>query len=84
VKSWTKYVMAPLFTAAKIERGGSMMSHRLRDTFAVHLLEKGVPIGDVSVLLGHTSVKTTERSYAKWVKARQDRLDTLVEDSWAA
>jgi integrase/recombinase XerD len=82
VKSWTKYVMAPLFNAAKIKRGGSMMSHRLRDTFAVDLLEKGVPLQDVSKLLGHGSVKVTEKHYAKWVKGRQDRLDRLVEGTW--
>lgn len=52
--------------------------HRLRDTFAVDLLTRGVPLDDVSKLLGHKSVKTTERSYAPWVKARQDRLDDLV------
>ena len=33
---------------------------------------------EVSKLLGHTSIKTTERSYAPWVTARQDRLDSLV------
>jgi integrase/recombinase XerD len=82
VKSWTKYVMAPLLKAAKIERGGNMMSHRLRDTFAVDLLIRGVPIQDVSKLLGHGSVKVTERHYAKWVKGRQDRLDTVVEGTW--
>jgi integrase len=36
--------------------------HRFRDTFAVRLLEKGVPIDQVSILLGHTSVKTTENT----------------------
>ncbi|HEX4577460.1 MAG TPA: tyrosine-type recombinase/integrase [Edaphobacter sp.] len=52
--------------------------HQLRDTFAVSLLEKGVPLEEVSKLLGHESIKTTEKHYAKWVKARQDRLDALV------
>lgn len=60
-----------------------MISHRLRDTFAVDLLQKGVPLEDVSKLLGHTSISTTEKSYAKWVKGRQDRLDRLVTESWA-
>jgi integrase len=55
-----------------------MRSHRLRDTFAVDLLEKGIPLEEVSKALGHESIKTTERHYAKWVKGRQDRLDTLV------
>ena len=58
--------------------------HQLRDTFAVSMLEKGVPLEEVSKLLGHESIKTTERYYAKWVKTRQDRLDTLVSGTWAA
>jgi integrase len=53
-------------------------SHQLRDTFAVALLQKGIPLEEVSKLLGHTSIKTTEKSYAPWVAARQDRLDALV------
>ena len=35
--------------------------HQLRDTFAVALLEKGVPLEDVSRALGHESIKTTEK-----------------------
>jgi integrase/recombinase XerD len=82
-KSWAKYIIAPLFKAAKIESNGNLRSHRLRDTFAVDLLEKGVPLEEVSKLLGHESIRTTERSYAKWVKGRQDRLDALVIGSWS-
>jgi integrase/recombinase XerD len=59
-----------------------MRSHRLRDTFAVDLLQKGVPLEEVSKLLGHESIKTTEKSYAKWAKGRQDRLDSLVIETW--
>ena len=81
-KNWAKYYIAPLFKAAKIQNGGHMMSHRLRDTFAVDLLQKGVPLEEVSKLLGHESIKTTERHYAKWVKGRQDRLDSLVIATW--
>ena len=79
-KNWAKY-FARLFDDAKII-GGHMRSHRLRDTFAVDLLEKGVPLEDVSKLLGHESIKTTERSYAAWVKGRQARLNTLVTATW--
>jgi integrase/recombinase XerD len=71
-----------LFKAAGIIARGNMLSHRLRDTFAVDLLEKGVPLEEVSKLLGHESIKTTERHYAKWVKGRQDRLDNLVTGTW--
>lgn len=82
-KNWAKYYIAPSFKAAKIINDGHMMSHRLRDTFAVDLLEKGVPLEEVSKLLGHESIRTTERHYAKWVRGRQDRLDTLVTASWS-
>ena len=41
--------------------------HRLRDTFAVRMLLKGLPLEDVSRLLGHSSVKVTETYYAKWI-----------------
>ncbi len=81
-KKWANVYVRPVFEAAGIERNGNMMSHRLRDTFAVDLLEKGVPLEEVSKLLGHESIKTTERHYAKWVKGRQDRLDSLVTASW--
>lgn len=37
--------------------------HTLRATFACHLIAKGVNIYTVSKLLGHSSVKVTERHY---------------------
>jgi integrase len=52
--------------------------HQLRDSFACGLLTKGVPLEEVSKLLGHESVKTTERHYAAWVQGRQERADALV------
>lgn len=83
-KSWSKLYLAPLFEAAKLSSNGYLKSHRLRDTFAVDLLEKGVPLEEVSKLLGHESIKTTEKHYSKWIKGRQDRLDALVVASWKA
>lgn len=83
VNTWTRKIVPKIFAAAKISNGGNMTSHRLRDTFAVDLLEKGVPLEEVSKLLGHESIKTTEKHYSKWVKGRQDRLNQLVIATWA-
>lgn len=58
--------------------------HRFRDTFAVSLLLKGVSLESVSKLLGHSSIKITERHYAPWVKARQDQLEAEVRKIWDA
>ena len=69
-----------VFTASKV-RGAHF--HRLRDTFAVELLLRGVPLEEVSALLGHSSVRITERHYAPWVKARQQRLEGHVRMAWA-
>jgi integrase/recombinase XerD len=50
-------------------------AHRFRDTFSVELLLAGVPIERVSILLGHQSVRITEKHYAPWVCARQEQLE---------
>jgi integrase len=55
-----------------------------RDTFAVENLLAGVPIDQVSMLLGHKSVKITEKHYSPWVKARQEQLASSVRNAWAA
>jgi integrase/recombinase XerD len=54
----------------------------LRDTFAVEMLLAGVPLEQVSILLGHKSVKITEKHYAPWVKARQEQLAANVRKAW--
>ena len=38
--------------------------HDLRRTFGYNLISKGIPIYQVSKLLGHKSVTTTEKHYA--------------------
>lgn len=55
--------------------------HRLRDTFAVRMLVRGVPIGDVSRLLGHSSIAVTERYYAPWTTGRLNRLEGTVRQA---
>ena len=40
---------------------------------------KDVPIEDVSTLLGHSSIYTTERHYAPWNKARRNRLVQITQ-----
>ena len=64
----------------KIQKG--FHAHRFRDTFAVRLLQAGVPLEEVSILLGHSSVKITEQSYAPWIASRQTRLEELVKRTW--
>jgi len=48
----------------------------------VSLLLKGVPLDSVSKLLGHSSIKITERHYAPWVRARQEQLEAEVRRIW--
>lgn len=74
VTNW-QHDIKQMFVAAGLPNGHS---HQLRDTFAVGLLQKGISIENVSKLLGHSSIKTTEKSYAPWVEERQNRLDALM------
>ncbi len=68
-----------LFRIAGIVDGHS---HRFRDTFSVDLLSRGVPLQTVSLLLGHTSITTTEKHYAPFVKSSQDALEAAVMKTW--
>jgi site-specific recombinase XerD len=52
--------------------------HRFRDTFASKLLEHGADLRTVQLLLGHHSIKTTEKSYAHFVSAQQRLLDAAT------
>ena len=72
--------LSRLFRLAKVRAGHA---HRFRHTFAKELLLAGVPIERVSVLLGHSSTRITERHYSAWVRARQEQLEADVRASWA-
>jgi integrase/recombinase XerD len=67
--------LAGVFRHAKIVNGHS---HRFRDTFAVSLLEAGISLENVSILLGHRSIRVTQKHYAPWIKSRQEALDREV------
>jgi site-specific recombinase XerD len=72
-----------IFDSAKVSKGGgNAVSHRFRDTFAVELLLAGVPIERVAILLGHQSVRITEKHYNPWVKSRQEQLEADVTRAW--
>jgi site-specific recombinase XerD len=78
VKSLTG-TLSKLFHAAGLPKGHS---HQLRHTAAVEWLKAGIPLEEVSRLLGHKTIRTTEKYYNAWVKSRQDRLDALVMATW--
>ena len=77
----TKYWRARLREIAAKALVPGFKPHRLRDTFAVELLLRGVAMQDVSALLGHSSIRTTERYYAPWNRSRRDRLAAIVRDA---
>ncbi len=79
VGSWRKR-LARVFEIAKV---ADAHPHRFRDTFAVELLVAGVPIERVSVLLGHQSVRVTERHYSPWVRSRQEQLEADLASAWS-
>jgi integrase len=47
------------------------------------LLLAGVPIERVSILLGHQSIKVTEKHYAAWTDARQRQTEEDLQRAWA-
>jgi integrase len=78
VSCWQR-TLAKLFEKAGVENGHA---HRFRDTFSVNLLEAGVSLETVSTLLGHSSIRITEKHYAPWVKSRQIKLEESIEKAW--
>lgn len=79
VANWSRY-LASVFSTADVSNAHS---HRFRDTFAVSLLEKGVSLENLSVLLGHSSIRITEQHYRPWVKTLQAQLEQEVSRAWS-
>jgi len=69
-----------LFEFAKVPKGHP---HQFRDTFAVELLLAGVPLDRVSILLGHNSIRITERHYAPWTRSRQEQIEADLRAAWS-
>lgn len=75
--------LAKVFTSAGIP---DAHPHRFRDTFAIALLtDKRHPVSleTVSLLLGHSSIRITERHYRPFVQALQARLEDEVMKVYA-
>ena len=70
----TRRTVTRILTTAGIEGH----PHRFRDTFSVSLLEKGEDLRTVQLLLGHTSIRTTEKHYAPFVDSFQRILDAAT------
>ena len=56
---------------------------RFHDKFAVDLLLRDVALDQVSILLGHSSVKITERHYLAFVAARRQQIAESLRRAWA-
>jgi integrase/recombinase XerD len=70
--------LSKVFTKAGIANGHP---HRFRDTFAIALLtdkQHPVSLETVSLLLGHSSIRITERYYRPFVKALQTKLEDEI------
>lgn len=78
-KKWTER-FAAITKRAKIGKRAHL--HMFRDTFAVEMLLSGAPLDQVSIALGHSSVRITEKHYAPFVKARQEQLERFIRASW--
>ncbi|MBS4064025.1 MAG: tyrosine-type recombinase/integrase [Chitinophagaceae bacterium] len=55
--------------------------HSLRHSFATHLLEKGIDIRFIKDILGHFSIKTTER-YLHVTRERLVNITSPLDDIW--
>lgn len=55
--------------AAALERGGlsGITIHQIRHTAAVRMLSNGVPMSQVSQLLGHSDERVTAKVYARFM-----------------
>lgn len=84
-KGWRR-TLKKVFAAAGLKSGDGRVKrchpHMFRDTFAVELLLKGATLDQVALLLGHSSVKITEKHYAPFCRERQAQLAATAKLAW--
>jgi len=83
-KAYPSRTIQQIFTNAKNKAGiiKTVGIHSLRHSFATHLLEKGTDIKYIKDLLGHFSIKTTER-YLHVSKQQLVNIISPFDDLWA-
>jgi integrase len=54
--------------------------HDLRHTFATRLVAKGIDIVSIKSLLGHSSVKVTERYTHSYIEQKRRAIEILGQD----
>ena len=82
---WRRRINAVLEAAGlRGEEDKGQSTHRFRHTFAVELLKDGESMENVSKLLGHKNIRTTENAYAAWVPARQQSVIEAQRARYAA
>src|SRR5690606_5993236 len=59
-----------LMLARRSKRAGirRVHAHLLRHSFAVLMTNAGMDIKALSVMMGHSTVRTTEKHYARWIE----------------
>ncbi len=67
-------------TIAKSIKLYGVSCHSLRHTFATLLLEAGVPINDVSQMLGHAKPETTDNIYGHAIPRQKKNAAKIMTD----